>query len=119
MTQPEVHIRNYQHFKDYVPVVTLLTQEGMLSPDRDSPDRIAIAAERPGSMLVVDVGGVAVGSVYIGNGDGIGLIGGLVIDAEHRGNGYGRLLMRAAEAELEYRKYTTAEILVDEGKTSL
>src|SRR2546430_8868309 len=87
---------------DYPRVITLLDAAKMASPDRDSRERM-LSARGIDSRLVLEVGGYVIGSIYVGDGNGIGVLQALVVDKEFRGQGYGSRLLEAGENKLRLR----------------
>lgn len=119
MSAEQYHIRDCRFPEDYPAILSMLQLEGMDSPDRDSYEFMQRTAGRPGSVLVAESAGRVCGSVYVGNGDGIGIIQSLVVSPDFRSCGLGSALLVAAEAELAARGHSTAEILVDADKSRL
>jgi ribosomal protein S18 acetylase RimI-like enzyme len=66
-------------------------------PDRDIDRKLA---QDPGGLLVLETGGVVIGSVMVGYDGHRGWVNYLAVHPAHRARGLGRLLMAAAEDHL-------------------
>ena len=113
MNQPEYSIRFCNPETDLPAIKTILTQDDMFDPDRDTPQRLQNALnEDPNCILVADAGGDVVGSVYVNPGL-MPFLWRLVVREDWRRRGIGSALLQAGVAELHRRGHPDAEVFFD------
>ena len=115
-------IENYNHSFDFHERIDLLREENLYNPERDNDMYLkSLTERRPEAIKVArEIGKIScrmLGSIYIG--DGIGVVGGLVVAKDARRCGIGGALLDAAEDVLIAEGHRQFEIQIDDGQDEL
>lgn len=102
-------IRHYVPETDYLAVQTNLLEAQLYDPDRDTD---AMLARYASTVLVAEVEGEVVGSVYASEGI-MPIVWRLAVRETHRRRGIGSLLLEAAAQQLATQGHPDFELFVD------